>query len=281
MNEKIPLVSVLMTSFNREKYIGEAIESVLSSTYSNFELIIVDDQSKDGTVTIAKSYAAKDQRVKLFINETNLGDYPNRNKAAGYASGEYLKYVDSDDYIYPWGLELLVKMMERFPDSGWGLCSLVQDFSRPFPFELSPKEAYEYGYLGPGLFHKAPLSSIIRKTVFDEVGGFPPQRMVGDSEMWHKLAQKYKVVLMPDGIVWNREHDSQEVKSRFNYFVEYEKIMIRYLKSENCPLDHETVSEILRKRLQHSKWELIKSAFKFNPEIFKTQWKRWRSYYGE
>ena len=69
MNEKIPLVSVLMTSFNREKYIGEAIESVLASTYTNFELIITDDRSTDNTVTIAKTFGSKDQRVKLFINE--------------------------------------------------------------------------------------------------------------------------------------------------------------------------------------------------------------------
>ncbi len=277
----LPLVSVLMTSFNREKYIAAAIESVLASTHGNFELIIVDDQSKDSTAAIAKTYAGKDQRVRVYVNEKNLGDYPNRNKAASYATGEYLKYVDSDDYIYPWGLELLVKMMEEFPASGWGLCSLVQDYAKPFPFELTPKQAYEYNYLGPGLFHKAPLSSIIRKKIFDEVGGFAPGRMVGDSEMWHKLAQKYKVLLMPDGIVWNREHELQEVKSRFKYMVEYEKIMIRYLRSADCPLDPDTASKILERRMEHSRWEFIKSSFRFNPETLKLQWKRWRSYHGK
>ena len=95
-----PLVSVLMTAYNREKYIEEAIGSVLASTYTYFELIIVDDCSKDKTVEIAKKYERMDERVKVYINETNLGDYPNRNKAASYASGEYLKYVDSDDLVY-------------------------------------------------------------------------------------------------------------------------------------------------------------------------------------
>ena len=122
-----PLVSVLMTSYNREKYIGEAIESVLNSSYRHFELIIVDDGSKDRTMEIARQYAEKDQRVKVYRNERNLGDYPNRNKAASYATGKYLKYVDADDLIYPWGLELLVQMMEKFPNAGWGLCSLEQD----------------------------------------------------------------------------------------------------------------------------------------------------------
>src|SRR5271156_3108445 len=104
-----------MTAYNREKYIAQAIDSILESTYKNFELIIVDDCSKDKTVEIAKGYAQKDSRVKVFINEKNLGDYPNRNKAASYANGKYLKYVDSDDVVYPTGLEVFVNSMEQFP----------------------------------------------------------------------------------------------------------------------------------------------------------------------
>ena len=64
-----PIVSVLMTAYNREKYIAAAIESVLASTLTDFELIIVDDGSRDRTVEIAKTYAAKDTRIKLYVNE--------------------------------------------------------------------------------------------------------------------------------------------------------------------------------------------------------------------
>src|SRR5579862_3530145 len=177
MNENAPLVSVLMTAYNREKYISAAMESVLASSYKNFELIIVDDRSTDATLEIARRYEASDKRVKVYRNDTNLGDYPNRNRAAGLAAGKYLKYVDADDYIYPWGLELLISMMEAFPQAGWGLCSLEQDVEKPFPFELTPKEAYSYHYTGPGLFHKAPLSSIIKREVFEEAGGFSAIRM--------------------------------------------------------------------------------------------------------
>src|SRR5664279_4015758 len=100
MDKEQPLVSVLMTAYNREKYIAEAIESVLSSTYTNFELIIVDDGSKDNTVNIARRYELQDSRIKVYINTTNLGDYPNRNHAAGFAIGKYIKYIDADDAIY-------------------------------------------------------------------------------------------------------------------------------------------------------------------------------------
>jgi glycosyltransferase involved in cell wall biosynthesis len=110
-----PLVSVLTTAYNRQEFVAEAIESVLSSTYKNWELIIVDDCSKDNTVAIAKGYARKDDRIKVNINEKNLGDYPNRNKAASYATGKYLKYLDSDDVLYREGLSKMVDFMERFP----------------------------------------------------------------------------------------------------------------------------------------------------------------------
>src|ERR1017187_1015293 len=118
-----PLVSVLMTAYNREKYIGEAIESVLASSYADFELIIVDDCSTDSTVAIARSYEARDKRIKVFVNEKNLGDYVNRNEAAKFGSGKYLKYVDSDDLIYPYGLDVMVKAMEQFPDAALGITS--------------------------------------------------------------------------------------------------------------------------------------------------------------
>jgi glycosyltransferase involved in cell wall biosynthesis len=254
-----PLVSVLMTAYNREKYIAEAMESVLASSYSNFELIAVDDCSKDRTVDIARTYEKKDDRVKVYVNEVNLGDYPNRNKAASYATGKYLKYVDADDYIYPWGLGLLIIMMERFPEAGWGLCSLDQYRGRPFPFELSPREAYEYNYSGPGLFHKAPLSSIIRREVFEKEKGFSSLRMVGDFEMWHRLALRYKVVLMPQGIVWYREHGEQEIKS-FNQFAGiYEKLIFEYLSHPECPLEKSAAGELLRKMKGKKNRKIVKA----------------------
>ena len=278
MNESLPLVSVLMTAYNREKYIAGAIESVLVSTYPNFELIVVDDGSKDRTVEIAGAFAAKDPRVKVYLNENNLGDYPNRNKAASHARGVYLKYVDADDYIYPWGLELLVKMMDAFPTAGWGLCSLDQDVRQPFPLLLNPREAYEYNYTGPGLFHKAPLSSMIRRSVFEEAGGFSAQRMSGDFEMWHRLALKYPVLLMPHGIVWYREHGEQEIKSYAQYVESYEKISLHYLTSPECPLGKDIVDGIIRRKRQAQNLALVKAAVKLKFAGMKTIWKRRKIY---
>jgi len=253
-----PAISVLMTTYNREKYVGAAMESVLNSSFKDFELVIVDDRSTDKTVDIVREWQAKDDRVKLFINEQNLGDYPNRNQAAAHATGKYLKYVDADDLIYPWGLQILWECMERFPEAGWGLCSLAQDKARPFPFVLETQEAYRYHYLGPGLFHKAPLSSIIKKELFDAVGGFEPGRMVGDFEMWHRLAFQSPVVLMPHGMVWYRAHDDQESNVIGEFEEVYRKISLKHLHAEPKPLTPAELRQVAqRKRKKHLKFAAI------------------------
>ena len=120
-----PKVSVLTTVYNREKYITECIESVLASSFQDWEMIIVDDQSVDRSVEIAQSYAQQDERIKVYVNEVNLGDYPNRNKAASLATGKYLKYLDADDLIYPHGLEIMVKTMECYPQCTLGISQEV------------------------------------------------------------------------------------------------------------------------------------------------------------
>jgi len=250
MQKERPLVSVLMTTYNREKYLVQAVESVLASTYENFELIIVDDQSKDRSLAIAQELAAKDSRIRVVLNEKNMGDYPNRNKAASIAMGKYLKYVDADDLIYPTGLEVLVDGMERFPEAGFGLGSLPQDKYRIFPFVLSPEAAYQRHYFQEQLFHKAPLSAIIRKDAFDATGGFTGRRFLGDFEMWHLLSARYPVVLMAQGVVWYREHAEQEMQNnRTDFSIPFKYLLCseEMINREQCPLSAEDRNKALRK----------------------------------
>jgi glycosyltransferase involved in cell wall biosynthesis len=258
-----PLVSVLMTAYNREKYISYSIKSVLESSFKDFELIILDDASTDKTLEIAYQFGEIDKRIRIYCNEINIGDYPNRNKIATYAKGKYIKYIDSDDLIYPWGLEIMVNMMEKYPDSGWGLCSIKADLDNIFPIELSPEKAYEYHYLGPGLFNLSPLSSIIKLELFNLVGGFQPLRMVGDFEMWHRLALQYKVLLMPQGLVWYRVHVNQEMKDYKKYEQVYENLKIKYLKKAEQILVNDKFKLIFKNERQKIKKQILVSFIKF------------------
>jgi glycosyltransferase involved in cell wall biosynthesis len=245
-----PLVSVLMTTYNREKYLAAAIESVMASTYQNWELLVVDDKSTDKSVEIAQSYAAKDSRIKSIINEKNLGDYPNRNMAASLAKGKYIKYVDADDMIYPFGLEVMVDSMEKFPEAGWGLSSLPQDKFKMFPFILSGRDAYKRHYFEQQLFHKAPLSAIIKKDFFEKVGGFSGRRYLGDFEMWHIMANYSPVVLMAQGVVWYREHEEQEMQNnREDFTIPFKYVLCseEMLDHGDCPLSDEDKKTALEK----------------------------------
>lgn len=100
-----PLVSILIPTYNREALIGEAIESALNQTYQNIELIIVDNASTDKTIQVIESYQKKDQRIKLFQNEKNLGPVLNWERCLENALGEYSKILWSDDLIAPEFLE--------------------------------------------------------------------------------------------------------------------------------------------------------------------------------
>src|SRR5450631_1899475 len=216
MQNETPLVSVLMTSYNHDEYIAEAIESVLNSTYTNFELIIVDDISKDNSVEIARSYELKDKRIRVFVNEKNLGDYPNRNKAASYAKGKYLKYLDSDDIIYPWGLEAMVYCMEKFPSAAFGLVSKNLNIKSYLPLELNGEDAYKVYFFQCALFTIGPSGSIINREAFENIGGFSGLPYIGDTELWLKLAKTNTVVCMPLNLFWWREHSQQQVHEGMN-----------------------------------------------------------------
>ena len=243
-----PLVSVLMTAFNREAFIASSIESVLNSIYPNFELIIVDDCSKDNTVAVAGEYMKKDNRVHVYVNETNLGDYSNRNKAASYAKGKYIKYVDSDDLMYPYCLYMMVKCMEQYPEAGYGL-SAVGNPDAPYPLCVSPKEAYMEHFGGYGHFDRAPGSAIIKKEVFDAVGGFSGKRMIGDYELWLKLSMKYSMVKMPRDLFWDRRHAGQESQSGYSkqYADLKQQVLNEALSNKDCPLSKVEIDNIMSK----------------------------------
>jgi len=106
-----PLVSVSMPAFNAERYIGEAIESILSQTYTNFELIIIDDGSTDQTREIINRY--HDPRIVKIFSDQNRGLIATRNQIAQLARGKYLALLDADDRAFPNRLELQVNFLEQ------------------------------------------------------------------------------------------------------------------------------------------------------------------------
>jgi len=207
----MPAVSILVTVYNRERYLADCLDSILASTFANFEIIVVDDASSDGSVEIGESYAARDPRIRFFRNPTNLGDYGNRNRAASLAKGDYLKYLDADDLIYPHSLAMMVEAMEQFPEAALALSLNDPDPPKPFPFETSPQDVSRAQFLGRGLLGAGPSASILRRSAFEAVGGFTGRQFVGDIELWQKLARRWPLVSLPPALVWWRQHEGQQI----------------------------------------------------------------------
>lgn len=235
---ELPLVSILITSFNRANYIQAAIESALQQTYPHFEIIIVDNCSTDGTKEILEEYRGH-EKVRIYLNDTNIGQFPNRNKAAQLAKGKYLKYLDSDDLLYPYSLDVMVRAMEQLPVAGLGICYEIKNGSPlSFPFELKPENSirlhFEKGLLFPG-----PGSIIYKRTVFEEFNGFEDYGLPSDNFLTLKIASRYKVAALPCDLYWWRRHEMQE----FNHMSENTVVQIQYyqinkqiLEAKECPV---------------------------------------------
>lgn len=250
-----PLVSVLMTSYNREKYIDEAITSVLTSTYTNFELIIVDDCSTDNTVNIAKSFEAKDKKVKVYVNDRNLGQFPNRNKAAGYATGEYLINVDSDDTILPNGIQDLINIMGLYPESSFGMHAPEYDTITVIP----PKTAIRDHFFKKQFLVQGPGATILRRDFFNEIGKYPVDYGIPGDMFFNLKACCYThITVIPFEFMFYRLHKEQESNNSYDYLYNNYKYMCDAL--DTLPLGLE-VREI--------KWLHKKSKRRFTMNIIK------------
>ncbi|MBK8712930.1 MAG: glycosyltransferase family 2 protein [Niastella sp.] len=203
-----------MTAYNRQQFIGEAIESVLASTYQNWELIIVDDCSKDDTVAIAKSYAGKDDRIKVYVNEKNLGDYPNRNRAASYSKTEFIMFCDSDDKMLADTIPKMLQLVNLTPDFNFAM----QWSHSPETFVIEPNEALRKHFFEQQFLYIGPGGTFIRRTFFDAIGGYPEKYGPANDMYFNlKVACNTAILLIPFDLVFYRRHDGQEINNYFSY----------------------------------------------------------------
>lgn len=147
------LVSVIMPSWNTERFIAQSIESVIRQTYENWELVIVDDCSTDNTEEVVKGF--KDPRIKYFRNEKNSGAALTRNRALREAQGEWVAFLDSDDL---WAPEKLEKMLGFMTEHNYAFAYheyvKIDEDGKPLniyvtgPDVVTERKMYNYGYPG-------------------------------------------------------------------------------------------------------------------------------------
>ena len=252
-----PLVSVLMTSYNREAFISQAIESVKASTYTNWELIISDDCSIDSTLQIAKKHAMGDKRIQVFKNEKNLGDYQNRNKVATYSVGEYLMYVDSDDKIHADGIENCIKQMLKYPESSFGM-RLFVDITEPFI--LTSKIIIRDHFFKSPLLMMGPGGTIIKRTFFETISGYPVKYGPANDMYFNlKAALHSPVVLIPFEFMYYRRHEGQQINNKFSYLYNSYLYLHDALAELKLPIAPEDIDYLQKK----NKRRFLVNIFKY------------------
>ena len=184
-----PKISVLMPAYNTEKYISEAIESILNQTFKDFEFIIIDDGSTDRTWDIIQEYEKKDDRIVALRNVKNLGIPTNRNKLVSMAKGKYIVWQDSDDISLPYRIEKQYNFMEKNPEIG--ICGgWLQIFNENNKLSIR-KYASDDKNLRKNIFKYSPIAqpvSIIRKEILDKTNGYDKSlKQAEDLDMSFKI----------------------------------------------------------------------------------------------
>ena len=111
-NAEAPLVSVIMPAYNAQRFIREAIDSVIAQTHADWELLVLDDGSSDDTCAVVEDMAAKDERIRLIKNPSNMGVAKTRNRGLDLCRGDYVAFLDSDDIWHPEKLTSQISVMK-------------------------------------------------------------------------------------------------------------------------------------------------------------------------
>jgi glycosyltransferase involved in cell wall biosynthesis len=187
----MPAVSVIMPAYNVARYITTAIESVLTQTFSDWELLIVDDGSTDNTLEIATAYAHRDSRL-VVIQQANSGISAARNRALANASGSLIAVLDSDDVWLPEFLEKQVRILEDHPDvdivtgNAWFLGSARDgQLARPYPDRRPHPDLVNLLADEESVF----IMAVFRRRVYETIGGFDEAlRTNEDYDYWLRAA---------------------------------------------------------------------------------------------
>jgi len=213
-----PAISVVMPVYNSEKYVAQAIESILNQNFSDFEFLIIDDCSADNSLQIIEYYKNSDSRIRLMTNETNLGNYPARQKAMKMARGKYICVMDSDDVAMPERLIKQFEFMEQNLDyvaTGAFIHFLRPDGSTmPFTRALNEKEC-KVRLLGDNVCTHPTVIMRSETLLKHKIQYNLQYQYAADYDLMLQLTKKGKLGNMPLFLLQYRLHAKQISTSRY------------------------------------------------------------------
>ena len=238
------LVSIITPAYNSGKFISDTINSVLSQTYHNWEMIIVDDCSIDNTKDIVKSFQEKDNRIRLFENETNRGSAFSRNVALQNANGKWVAFLDSDDVWHPEKLEKQIEFMMKksYHFSYTNYCEIDEKSDENGIIISGPKivtNKLMIAYCWPGCLtvmydaEKIGLMQSVDIKINEEYA------------LWIKISRKANCYLLDENLAKYRRHsDSLTDKSYFS-LIKWHYWMFRKLDNNTIASSFLTIGNLI------------------------------------
>ena len=225
---EIPKISIIVPVYNVESYLPRCIDSILAQTYTDFELILVDDGSPDNSGAICDEYAAKDSRIRV-IHKENGGVSSARNTGLDFASGKYISFVDSDDVVHPQMYEILLSVLQN-TQSGFSACS-VQKIPENYNFSVfdthltpnshefySSKEVInQYIYRFYGKLTAYIYNKLYRKELFDHLR-FDTKYSIYEDEMvaLELIESAQSIVYVPLNLYYYRQTSGSLMRKSFD-----------------------------------------------------------------
>ncbi len=222
------MISVIIPIYNKEKYVIDAIQSVLNQTYQHFELILLNDGSKDNSLPVVEDYLSglklknsiQYNKISLY-NRKNCGVSTTRNQGAEYAKYNFLAFLDADDWWEPDFLSEMIEMIQDFPEASvWGTGYNKIRNNRKIESEIGLPRGFYRGYIDyfrvyATNFYYMPLwigATIIKKDTFIIEKGFRPFLKWGeDFDFWIRIALNYKIAFLNKHLSnYNHDVDNSE-----------------------------------------------------------------------
>lgn len=211
------LVSIVMPAYNAEKFIGEAIRSVLEQTHQAWELLVCDDSSTDKTRHVIE--AQDDVRIRKYHNSENLGQVLTKNKLLKESSGDFITFLDADDYMAPDRLESLLRAFRSDPSLGLCGSNVVRDFDGRLVYLAQlPLSYHSILRMGAAAF-PAPAAVMIRRNVYRAIGGYREffNGMCFEDHDWiRRIVERFRAVNVPEHLYFYRYNSNSFGNRKFD-----------------------------------------------------------------
>ena len=223
------LVSIVLPVYNGEKYLCESIDSVIAQTYTNWELLILDDCSTDSSPFISQEYAQKDNRIKYYRNECNLRLPRNLNRGFSLSHGKYLTWTSDDNRYYPEAIEKMVNALERNSDIHFvfASCRIIDSAGEPIEYIKVDHNSLNR-LVGE---NSVGACFMYTRFVYETIGEYNPDLfLVEDFDYWQRICIQFKADILSEILYDYRLHPKNltNTMKRKDFYLALEKTLLMH-----------------------------------------------------